>query len=62
MEQGLEFSNEGKEKRKSWKAIDGRVERLEAKGLSERGGPRSDHRRELGGKSQLFLSLDTGFI
>lgn len=25
MEQGLEFSNEGKEKRKSWKAFDGGV-------------------------------------
>lgn len=35
---------------------------VEAEGLSERGGPPSDHRRELGGKSQVFLSLDTGFV
>lgn len=35
---------------------------LEAERLSETGGPHRDHGRELGKKSQLFLSLDAAFV
>lgn len=37
MEQGLEFSNEGKEKRKSWKAFDGGVAELGGGGALGKG-------------------------